>query len=111
MNLRILKKLCKRAVPILVGQYGYRLESFTVADGSEAIDAPVGMERRFVRHGFIDPGLLKGTPVIWQRVSYEYDEWDCFLPSEILSEHEFWKDWEPSAEDLEDIDACDGLVQ
>lgn len=90
MDLRKLKKECKKAVEVLVRDHGYNRDDFTLADGSEALYAPVDLETRFVRHGFIEPGVLKGTLVRWYRCSYEYDEWDCELPSETLREIEFW---------------------
>lgn len=90
MNLRTLKKHCKRAVAVLIEKHGYEASNFTPADGAEAFYAPPKMERRFVRNGFLCPGVLKGTPVIWRRVSAEYDEWDCSLPSELLADIEHW---------------------
>jgi len=34
-------------------------------------------------NGFINR-RLKGTPLVWERVSYEFEEWDAVLPSNIL---------------------------
>lgn len=100
MNRRTLKKACKRAVPILIAQHRYKPEDFTPAEGDESIYAPPGMEKRFVRHGFIELGPLKGTPLLWVKTSYEYDEWDSTLPSEMLREIEFWATWEPTPEEI-----------
>lgn len=100
MNRRTLKKLCKRAVPILIAKHRYKPEDFTPADGDESIYAPPGMEKQFVRHGFIELGPLKGTPLLWVKTSYEYDEWDATLPSEMLRDIEFWATWEPTPEDI-----------
>lgn len=91
MDRRALKKRCKEAVEVLVRDHGYDRSGFVPADGSETIDAPADLEDRFVRHGFIEPGVLKGTLVHWARCSYEYDEWDCALPSEILNEITCWE--------------------
>lgn len=90
MNRRILKKRCKRALAALIEKHGYSAETFIPAQGEESIDAPAGMKGRGVSAGWLNPGPLKGTPLIWRRVTYEYDEWDCFLPSLELAEIEFW---------------------
>lgn len=90
MNLRTLKKRCKAAVEVLVRDHGYPRDHFTPADGSETFDAPAGLDARFVRGNWIEPGVLKGTLVYWYRCSYEYDEWDCKLPSEMLDEINHW---------------------
>lgn len=98
MNRRTLKKHCKRAVPILIAEYGYHETDFMPADGSETIDAPTRMERQYVERGFLKPGALRGTMIIWQRTSYEYDEWDCKLASELLDEIRWVEkqDWSPT---------------
>lgn len=101
MDLRLLKAKCKRAVDVLVREHGYSRDRFTPADGSETFDAPSDLDAKFVRNGFIEPGVHKGTLVYWYRCSYEYDEWDCKLPSEMLSEiesyagisDEQWAEW------------------
>lgn len=90
MDLRALKKKCKAAVDALVRDHGYRRDAFSPADGSETFDAPSGLEPRFVSNGWIEPGVLKGTLVYWYRCSYEYDEWNCKLPCEMLAEIEHW---------------------
>jgi hypothetical protein len=86
MNRRTLKKMCKRAMEALIAEHGYDRASFVQSDGETSIDAPRGMERRFVRNGFLEPGPLKGTWLHERRVSVEYDEWDCFLPTDELSQ-------------------------
>lgn len=100
MNRRTLKKKCRRAMAILIEQHGYGADSFKPADREEAVYAPAAMERRFVRHGFLNPGPLKGTPLLWTKDSYEYDEWSANLPCEVLNEIEFWQNFEPSEKDL-----------
>lgn len=90
MDLRELKKRCRRAVDILVRDHGYRRDQFTPADGSETLYAPSDLDAKYVSGSFIEPGVHRGTLVIWQKCSYEYDEWDCRLPSELLEEIEFW---------------------
>ena len=91
MNRRTLKKKCKRAMAVLIEKHGYRPDQFLPADGWEAIDAPKSMEGRFVRRGFLEPGPLKGTPLLWCQVSYECDEWDADLPTRVLADIEFWE--------------------
>jgi hypothetical protein len=94
MNRRIYKKLCKRAMPVLIAKHGYAPRNFTMANGRETLDAPTNMERndrrgRFFVKGFFSP--LKGTPVIWERTSYEYDEWDAKGAVDVLDELEYWE--------------------
>ncbi|CAB4137588.1 hypothetical protein UFOVP326_41 [uncultured Caudovirales phage] len=86
MNLRTLKKRCKLARDILIRDHGYRPKDFTLADGDESIDAPTNMEARFQNYGFLDPGPLPGTPLLWRRTNYEADEWDYSLPCEHLAD-------------------------
>lgn len=111
MNLRTLKKKCQRAVKELVEKHGYKESDFTPADGSEAIYAPHGMERRFtewrlrgrvISTDFLQPGLLKGTLLYWYRCSYEYDEWDCKLPTDMLEDINFDEAWARENGFLED---------
>ncbi len=106
MNRRTLKKKCRRAMEALIARHGYARDSFVASDGGESIYAPPGMERRFDRNGFLDPGPLKGTMLLWQKTSYEYDEWDAALPSEVLREVEFWEVYQPTDEDLRAWDAA-----
>ena len=94
MNRRTLKKHCKRAVSALIAEHGFRADQFKPSDGEEAVSTPFGMERQFDRNGFLDPGPLKGTPLLWQRTSYEYDEWDAYLPSQVLNDLKFWADFD-----------------
>lgn len=97
MNLRVLKKRCKRAMEVLIAEHGYRRADFASADGSESLYAPLDLDEVHVRFrewsedrtylihgGFITPGVLPGTPLLWERTSYEYDEWDARLPSAVL---------------------------
>lgn len=91
MNRRTLKKHCARARESLIREHGYRGENFVRSEGNEAIYAPPTMERRFVQSGFLEPGPLRGTWLLFERTSYEYDEWDYFFPSEVLSEITRWE--------------------
>lgn len=111
MNRRTLKKKCQRAVKELVEKHGFKESDFTPSDGEEAICAPVGMERRFtqwrfqgriISSDFLQPGLLKGTPLYWYRSSYEYDEWDCRLPTDMLADIHANEEWAKSMGFLED---------
>lgn len=103
MNRRTLKKHCKRAMEVLIRDHCYHPDDFTLSDGDDSLDAPRGMERRFVRNGFLEPGPLKGTPIVWDKVDYFSNDMDCALPSEVLRDLEFWATFEPSAEDLAEI--------
>jgi hypothetical protein len=103
MNRRILKKRCKRAMEILIREHGYKPKDFAPSNGHESVYAPGGMEKQRTRRrwdveGFLNPGPLKGTPLLWERTSYEYDEWDAKLPTEVLAKIEMWASITP--EDL-----------
>lgn len=91
MNRRTLKKHCARARESLIREHGYRPENFVRSKGDETIDAPPAMERSFVQRGFLEPGPLRGTWLLFQRTSYEYDEWDYSLPNEVLGEITHWE--------------------
>jgi hypothetical protein len=105
MNLRILKKHCKRARDVLIQYHGVKPDCFTSADGGESINTPHGMEKRFNRNGWLDPGLLPGTPVYWSEPTYYEGESDCQLPTDLLSEIIMWQHWKPSAADIAEWDA------
>jgi hypothetical protein len=90
MNRRTLKKHCWRAVAVMIAEYGYSLHDFMSSDGSESVDAPIGMERRFVENGFLRPGPLAGTP-LWFELTY-LGGMNVKLPSEMLKEIELWRD-------------------
>ncbi len=94
MNRRTLKKHCIGAKAVLIARHGYSEAAFSAARGDESIYAPSAMERRHVSNGFLDPGPLKGTPVLWERVSVEYDEWDCFLATERLEQIEAYENFD-----------------
>lgn len=87
MNRRILKKRCKRAVEVLIAEHGYRRADFHPSGGEESIDAPPGMEARFVRRGWMEPGALKGTPLYYAPGDREAD---AVLPSSILADLILW---------------------
>lgn len=95
MNRRTLKKLCKRAREVLIERHGYGPGDFAPASGEEVVDAPHGMERRYVRRGILDPGPLKGTPLLWERCSYESDDADAHLPIATLHTIDFWASQHP----------------
>lgn len=95
MNLRILKKQCKRAVEVLIAEHGFRPDQFKPADGDETVDASGSMPARFLRHDSLHPGPLPGTPLYWEK-SYWDDDADAKLPSEVLRdiiciEHTNWE--------------------
>lgn len=88
MNRRTLKKHCARAMRRLIAEHGFRADQFLPADGGEAVVAPARMERRFVCREFLEPGPLPGTMLLWRRTSYETDEWELMLPTEMLEDIE-----------------------
>jgi hypothetical protein len=91
MNRRTLKKHCDRARRVLIAEHGYKPADFERAKGEESVDAPPAMERRFVTgFGFLDPGPLKGTWLLWEKCDYYSNDWDCKLPLEHLREIELW---------------------
>ena len=90
MNRRTLKKKCWRAAKVLIEKHGYQPSDFKPSYGQETIDAPSKMERRFVDGNWLNPGPLKGTPLLWEKVSYEYDEWEAKLPVDVLADIEHW---------------------
>lgn len=106
MNRRTLKKHCIRAKAFLIAKHDYREEAFSPANGEESVYAPTRMERRFVRHGFLDPGPLKGTPLLWERTSYECDDWDCSLPSEILAHIQSWENFDYAEYERASVEAA-----
>lgn len=59
----------------------------STATGEESIDAPPGMEARFVRRGWLEPGALKGTPLYCDRSDREADP---KLPNEMLVGLIYW---------------------
>jgi hypothetical protein len=86
MNRRTLKKHCARAMETLIAKYGYQRRYFVRSEGDETVYAPSGMERRFVRHDFLQPGPLKGT---WLYYCADYfGETDHELPICILRDAE-----------------------
>jgi hypothetical protein len=103
VNRRTLKKICRRAMETLIRDHRYDPGDFKPADGSETIYAPPGMERQYVDHHWLRDGPLKGTPLLWVRTSYEYDEWDARLPFEVLCDVEFWSTFEPTAAELAEL--------
>jgi hypothetical protein len=99
MNRRTLKKHCWRAAAILIAEHGYHADAFQTADGTETVDAPPSMERRAVEHGFLSPGPLKGTPLMWELD--HNGEVDAKLPSEVLAEIRYWSSL--SADDIAEM--------
>lgn len=93
MNRRTLEKHCARAMQTLIAEHGYRADQFSPSDGEESIDAPSGMERRFVWRGWLRPGPLRGTMLLWRKTSYETDEWEPILPTQMLADIQLWSDF------------------
>jgi hypothetical protein len=105
MNLRTLKTQCKRAREVLIEHHGVKARYFLKATGDESIDAPRGMELRFDRGGWLDPGPLPGTPLYWAGPGYDDDGDDPQLPTDLLAEITMWQHWKPSAAEIAEWDA------
>lgn len=104
MNRRQWKKACKRAAERLAREFPGEFV-ITMAEGDECVDAPAGYEPPFgaSRADRRYPDIPRGTPVIWERVSYEYDEWECRTALEIYEQRRAVEDtdWEALASQLE----------
>jgi hypothetical protein len=88
----------------LIREHHYPRNGFFRADGEETVYAPHGMEKRFVRNDFLEPGPLKGT---WLYFSKDYyGEGDCDLPISVLREIETWSSF--SEDDMQRFaNGCD----
>lgn len=83
-TLRDLKRQCREAAEILCRDHGYKMQWFRPSDGSETVYAPALLQKRFKQtcsfgKAYCDPS--KGTLLFWSKTSYEYNEWDCELPT------------------------------
>lgn len=84
ISLKTLRKQERRAMRTLIRYHGASPRDFERADGSETINAPLNLRAKNMKHGFITPGVLPGTPIQWCACDYETGECDAYLPSEIL---------------------------
>lgn len=103
MNRRQWKKACKRAAAELERRFPGEHE-FVPAEGDEVVCPPLGyvppgrprpgLKRRLWRIDFKYDSPPRGTPVLWERSSYEYDEWECRTALDVLADVEFaeWLD-------------------
>jgi hypothetical protein len=92
MNLRILKKLSKKAEPVLRGRYG--IDCCPSDHGESISTSGKGWPRRQAdsrdQFGcYVD--MLPNTPIHSYRCSYEYDEWDYRTAWEELVELVGWE--------------------
>ena len=96
MNIRAFKKRERRCMRKLIRLGVFTKEQFTIADGDEAMYAPSDLTERHTYHGFINDGVLRGVPVIWEKIGYYEPEMDCRLPSAVLAQYRFETetDWE-----------------
>lgn len=100
MNRRILKKLCKRAAPVLLARY--RIVCQPDDEAMFEISSSHGWPHHEVRwseltdSGYVD--CLQGTLIHSYRCSYEYDEWDYKLAYDLLREQLAWDFSEESGE-------------
>lgn len=93
MNKRQWKKACKRAALVLLRDHPELARDLVPAKGDELVDAPrkyrpPGRPRsRADRHmaRFYAQEAPKGAPLLWERASYEYDEWDAITALEVLN--------------------------
>jgi hypothetical protein len=96
LNRRQWKKACKKAAAEIERRWPGEYE-FGPADGDETVYAPPGydpgrMPNRDLRIERRYTSPPRGTPMLWERTSYEYDEWDCKTALEVLSQLEFAHD-------------------
>lgn len=97
MNLRILKKLSKRAA-LELSRRGYKTDP---SDGTETIYTPPKLDFKHCRQSrsrqadrgrrYLYAYPLPGTPMVWEKTSYEYDEWDAKTAHEVLSDIVHWE--------------------
>jgi len=108
VNRRQWKKACKKAA-LEVEQRWPGQYKFEPAEGDETVYAPhryqppgkprAGFNRRMWRIEHRYASVPKGASIVWERASYEYDEWDCRTALDILDQMEFVEsvDWEAMA--------------
>lgn len=100
MNRRQWKKACKKAAAEIAkrwpGQYRFEL-----AAGDETVYSPRGYEpsRSEGRHGRRYTEAPRCAPIVWEKTSYEYDEWEPRTALSVLQELEWMEsiDWEAEA--------------
>lgn len=103
MNARILKKLSKKAVPLLVAM-GYSESSFVRSGDGDTTELG-NCDRKHLQiwkgaehpkngncHGYVD--LFRSTPLYSYQTSYEYNEWDYKPAWDVLAETSLWADIE-----------------
>lgn len=79
MNLRILKKLSKRAVPVLIKRYSYRQADFLTATSDDPPYAGLAVDRKHQDHSRISARGFEeawpGTPYVGEMSGWECPEW------------------------------------
>lgn len=117
MNRRQWKKACKKAAERLQREFPGEFE-FTPAEGDETVYAPRGydpgyMPNRYRRSERRYTSPPRGTPIVWERTSYEYDEWDCRTALEAYRERRWVEDtdWAALARKEEEAFQAKGLLQ
>lgn len=102
MNRRQWKKACKKAAAECERRWPGEYD-FGPADGEETVYSPPGYEPTRVegKLGRRYTSPPRGTPLIWERTSYEYEEYDCRTALEVLTERDFVEstDWAAMASD------------
>ena len=92
MNRRQFKKACKKAAARLQAEFPGEFEIVS-AEGDETLYAPRGYEPpRGEFRRFATP--LRGTALVWERTSYETDEWDCRSALEIYESRRAAEDFD-----------------
>jgi hypothetical protein len=97
MNIRAFKKHERLCMRKLIKLGIFTQADFTIAEGDEAMSAPTTLPSRHQHHGFINDGVLRGVPVVWETVGYYEPESDCRLPSEVLDQYHFVNDTDREA--------------
>jgi hypothetical protein len=103
MNNRQWKKACKLAAAELEREFPGEFVC-APAEGDECVSAP----RDYVppRNEQDSPASFRrshatpprGTPLVWQRTSYEYDEWDARTALDMLADLRHARDYDWDAE-------------
>lgn len=105
MNRRQWKKACRKAAEQIKKEFPNEVQ-IDIADGTETIDAPskyeppyrgrnARLERRYT-------SIPRGAPMIWERWSYEYDEWEPVTALQWYRKRRFVEDhdWEAESKRL-----------
>lgn len=78
MNKRILKKICKKAVPHLVSRYGFKPGEILIADREDPPHAGESLDRKHQDHARLHARgtVWRGTPFVGMETGWECREWE-----------------------------------